>query len=146
MPTKQFQLYKCPVCATVVEVIDECGLDLVCCGPPMVSLAEKTSQSGQDRHQPVLERTGRRVRVRVGQTPHPMTEDHQIRWIEMVSEGRVCRHFLAPGQAPEAVFECDSPAAVARAYCNRHGLWSSAEPKDEAAAQVPAAAGAEMEI
>jgi superoxide reductase len=43
----------------------------------------------------------------------------------MIADGKVCRQFLKPGQAPEAVFPVQTAAMTARAYCNLRGLWKA---------------------
>jgi len=65
------------------------------------------------------------VKVKVGSVAHPMEEKHYIEWIEVIADGKVCRQFLKPGQAPEAVFTVKAAAITARAYCNLHGLWKA---------------------
>ena len=54
-----------------------------------------------------------------------MEEKHYIEWIEMIADGKVCRQFLKPGQAPEAVFPVKAAAMTVRAYCNLHALWKA---------------------
>jgi superoxide reductase len=73
-----------------------------------------------------MERTASGVKVRVGSASHPMEEKHYIEWIEIVADGKICRRWLKPGEAPEAEFAVDGGAKVsAREYCNLHGLWKS---------------------
>lgn len=130
MPTKRFQIYKCPVCDTMVEIIDEVGMELVCCGPPMVCLGEQTDQPGSDEHRPRLIREDGGLKVAVGESAHPMDEDHHISWIEVFADGQVIRRYLGPGQPAEAHFPISPDRALARCYCNRHGLWKGAIQKD----------------
>jgi superoxide reductase len=54
-----------------------------------------------------------------------MEEKHYIEWIEVIADGKAYRQFLAPGQAPEAVFLIEADSVTAREYCNLHGLWKS---------------------
>ncbi len=120
------KIYKCPVCDTVVEVLEHCGLELVCCGPEMIPLREKTCGM-DDPHALIVERCREGIKVRVGSSPHGMDEEHHIVWIEVNSAGKCYRQFLSPGDEPEAVFRIDSLDVVAKVYCNAHGLWRSAE-------------------
>ncbi len=126
MPTKRFQIYKCPVCDTMVEIIDEVGMELVCCGPPMVCLGEQTDQPGSARHRPRVTREDGGLKVVVGESAHPMAEDHHISWIEVFADGQVLRRYLGPGQTAEAHFAISPDRALVRCYCNRHGLWKGA--------------------
>ena len=52
-----------------------------------------------------------------------MEEKHYIEWVELLSDGRLCRVWLAPGGAPEAVFWVKADKVAAREHCNLHGLW-----------------------
>ncbi len=121
--TKRLQVYKCNVCGNMVEVIHAGVGELVCCGQPMELLKEKTEEAGQEKHVPVIEKTEKGVKVKVGSVPHPMEEKHYIEWIEVIAGGRAYRKFLNPGDAPEAEFEVSAEKIEAREYCNIHGLW-----------------------
>jgi superoxide reductase len=122
MTERQKQIFKCPVCDTVVELLESCGLELVCCGPAMVQLWEKTC-SPEDPHALIITKSGNSVKVRVGSRPHEMQADHRIVWIEARSGDKCYRQFLHVGQAPEAVFNIEGAGITVRAYCNAHGLF-----------------------
>lgn len=115
---EKMEVYKCELCGNIVEVLHGGAGQLVCCGKPMDKMEEQTADSSTEKHVPVIE--GKKVTV--GSVPHPMTDQHYIEWIEIVSGDRICRTFLKPGEAPEALFEEFSPE-FAREYCNIHGLW-----------------------
>ena len=122
--TKKLEVYKCNVCGNIVEVLHEGVGQLVCCGKPMELLKEKTEDQGLEKHVPVVEKTETGVKVKVGSVPHPMEDKHYIEWVEVIDGGKVHRKFLNPGDQPEAEFEVKGEA-VAREYCNLHGLWKS---------------------
>ena len=117
------QVYRCNVCGNIVEVLHAGVGQLVCCGQPMELLKEKTEDIGLEKHVPVIERVGNKVKVKVGSVPHPMEQKHYIEWIEITADGKTCRKFLKPGEKPEAVFETKAEKIKAREYCNIHGLW-----------------------
>lgn len=119
------QIYKCNICGNVIEVLNVGGGELVCCGQSMELLQEKTEDTGLEKHIPVIEKTARGIRVKVGSIPHPMEEKHYIQWIEIIAEGRIYRKFLKPDNKPEAEFEVRGEKIEAREYCNLHGLWRS---------------------
>ena len=119
------EVYKCSVCGNIVEVLFVGGGELVCCGKPMELQEEKTADSATEKHVPVIEKTEKGVKVKVGSAPHPMEDAHYIQWIEIIADGKVYRQDLKPGQAPEAEFEIQAENIVAREYCNLHGLWKS---------------------
>jgi len=122
----QKQIYKCNVCGNIVEVLHAGGGQLVCCGQPMEQLQEKTEDTGYEKHVPVIEKIDKGIKVKVGSVPHPMEEKHYIEWIEIIADGKSCRKFLKPGDAPEAKFEIRAEKIEAREYCNIHGLWKTA--------------------
>jgi superoxide reductase len=124
MTTKN-QIYRCPVCGNIIEVIHAGGGELVCCGQPMELLQSKTEDTGYEKHLPVIEKSEGKITVKVGSIPHPMEEAHYIELIEIIADDRVYQKFLKPGDTPEAVFEITAENITARAYCNIHGLWQT---------------------
>jgi len=123
--TEQRQIYRCNICGNIVEVLHAGVGQLVCCGRPMELLKEKTEDVGMEKHVPVIEKTEKAVKVKVGSIPHPMEEKHYIEWIEVIAEGVTHRKFLKPGDKPEADFEVKADKIQAREYCNIHGLWKA---------------------
>lgn len=126
MPVKKISdVYKCEVCGNIVEVVHAGGGTLVCCGKEMVLQKENVIEASREKHFPVIEREGNKVKVKVGEIPHPMEEAHYIEWIEILIDGVSYKKFLKPGEAPEAEFYLltESKEIIARAYCNLHGLW-----------------------
>ncbi|MBS4015675.1 MAG: desulfoferrodoxin [Candidatus Latescibacteria bacterium] len=119
------QVYKCKICGNIVEVLHTGIGTLVCCGQPMELLPEKNSDVGLEKHVPVIEKTAHGVKVKVGSVPHPMEEKHFIEWIQIIADGKYCRKFLKPGDAPEAEFEIQAENISAREFCNVHGLWKA---------------------
>lgn len=84
---------------------------------------EKNEDEGLEKHKPVIEKISGGVVVNVGTEPHPMTSEHYIEWIEVITEHRVYRKHLEPGMEPMAEFCLEAEHISARAYCNLHGLW-----------------------
>ncbi|MDD3886925.1 MAG: desulfoferrodoxin [Victivallaceae bacterium] len=121
--SKTLQVYKCPFCGLVVEVLGA-GAHPVCCGEPMRLLEENSSDGAVEKHVPVVEKRDSGILVKVGSAPHPMEPEHYIEWIEVIDRNYVTRYHLKPGDAPQAAFSVgDNPNIVIRAYCNKHGLW-----------------------
>jgi superoxide reductase len=123
--TKRLQVYKCEVCGNIVEVLHHGVGQLVCCNQPMKLFEAKTSDEGKEKHVPVIEKTDKGFRIKVGSVQHPMIEKHYIEWIEAIADGKAYRIFLKPGDLPEATFCLDAESITAREYCNVHGLWKS---------------------
>ena len=125
--TNLHEIYKCPVCGNMVEVVHAGAGELVCCGKPMKLLKAGETDGAAEKHVPVLEKTDGGYKVKVGAVPHPSLPEHYIEWIEVICNtcGAVQRKFLKPGDAPEATFHTCSDDLTAREYCNLHGLWQS---------------------
>jgi len=123
--TKKNEVYKCPLCGNIVEVLHTGAGELVCCGQPMELMAENTVDASKEKHVPVVTKVANGYKVVVGSVPHPMEEKHWIEWIELIADGKVYRQNLAPGMAPEAVFCVEATTVTAREYCNLHGLWKN---------------------
>ena len=123
--TERFEVYECEVCGNVVEVLRGRKGQLSCCNQEMKRLDEKTADQTTEKLVPVIEKTAEGYKVTVGSTLHPMTDEHYIEWIELLTDDRTCVTFLTPGDAPEAVFCTDAKAVTAREHCNVHGLWKN---------------------
>lgn len=123
--TKKNEVYKCPLCGNIVEVLHTGAGELVCCGQPMELMAENTVDAAQEKHVPVVEKTDNGYKVTVGSVSHPMEDKHWIEWIELVADGKIYRQDLTPGMPPEAEFCLQADKVIARAYCNLHGHWSA---------------------
>ena len=122
--TKKRDIYHCEICGNVTEVLYEGAVSLVCCGQPMTKLEAKTADQGQEKHVPVVTKDGEGIIVKVGEVEHPMTDEHYIAFIEVLTANKVGRAELAPGSKPEASFNIaiDEVLSV-REYCTIHSLW-----------------------
>jgi len=123
--TQQNQTYKCNVCGNIVGVLHAASGTLVCCGQPMELLKAKTQEEGNEKHLPVITKTDSGIKVTVGSVAHPMEQDHYIAWIEIITDNKIYRKFLKPGDQPEAEFSITADNIQAREYCNLHGLWQT---------------------
>ncbi len=123
--TEKLQVYKCEICGNIVEVLHEGKGELVCCGQPMKLFPENTEDAAKEKHVPVVEKTAKGFKVKVGSVTHPMEEKHYIEWLELIADGKAYRQFLKPGDVPEATFDIDAQQVTVREYCNLHGLWKA---------------------
>lgn len=123
--TKLNQIYKCSVCGDMVEVVHGAAGELTCCNQPMVLQVENTVDASVEKHVPVVEIVGDKVKVKIGSEPHPMTPEHHIEWIEVLTSVRVYRKYLNPelNKEAEAEFTVEGEVVEVREYCNLHGLW-----------------------
>ena len=123
----ELKFLKCEHCGNIVEMIEDKGVPVVCCGQIMTELVAGTSDGAREKHVPVYEVNGSTVLVKVGEVAHPMIPEHYIEWIVLQTKNGVQRRELKPGEKPEAIFAlCEGDEVVAvYAYCNLHGLWKA---------------------
>ena len=117
-------IFHCPLCGHVIEVVGNGVGTLVCCDKPMQQLDPNTTDAALEKHVPVVNNDDGQITVQVGSVAHPMTDEHYIMWIEAIVDGVTHRADLKPGDAPTAVF-CGGQQVFVRAYCNLHGLWKA---------------------
>jgi superoxide reductase len=123
--TQLHQVYKCPVCGNIVEVLHTGEGELVCCGQPMELMTAKNNDEGQEKHVPVIGKTDQGIKITVGSVEHPMEDQHYIEWIELIADGYSYKQFLTPQDKPQTEFNIRAEQITARAYCNLHGLWQN---------------------
>ena len=116
---------KCEVCGNIVEVINDSGVPMMCCGKKMEQIVPGTIEASREKHIPVYEVKDNVVTVMVGSVGHPMIEDHYIEWVSIQTRTGDQRKTLKPNQDPKVCFTiCDGDEIEAvYAYCNLHGLW-----------------------
>lgn len=122
---KTLAFYKCQVCGNVTEKVVNGGGQLACCEQDMVRLEANSTDAAGEKHVPEVEVNGNKVSVKVGSVEHPMTVEHHIAFIVLVTEKTVQRVDLLPTGKPVAEFVIadDDKAVAAYEYCNLHGLW-----------------------
>ncbi len=121
------RFYQCQKDGTLVGLIHSGGGTLSCCGEEMTELAANTTDAAQEKHVPLAHVDGDRVTVDVGSVPHPMSEEHSIHWVYLLTQKGGQRKNLPFDGKPTVSFrltEDDQPVAV-YAYCNLHGLWKA---------------------
>lgn len=122
---RELKFFVCKHCGNVVEMLNDSGVEVICCGEPMVRMEPGTSDGAVEKHVPVYTVDGNTMHVQVGEVPHPMLEEHYIGWIWLATEKGGQRKWLSPGDEPKADFILnpeDKPVAI-YAWCNIHGLW-----------------------
>ena len=63
------KLYKCAHCGNIVEMVEDRGVNPVCCGELMQELVPNTTDAAQEKHVPVIEVEGNKVIVTHGNGP-----------------------------------------------------------------------------
>ena len=121
----EVKYYVCNHCENIIEMVKDKGVPVICCGEPMQELKAGVTDAAVEKHVPVYIVEGSHVHVVVGETKHPMLEEHFIEWITLSTNQGIYRKQLNPGQEPVADFcLCDGELVEeVYAYCNLHGLW-----------------------
>lgn len=90
-----------------------------------VELKANSTDAATEKHVPVVNVEGDKVHVEVGSTLHPMTAEHHISFICLVTGDKVELRKLDPLSAPSADFVLAEGEKVEKVYeyCNLHGLW-----------------------
>lgn len=120
------KFYICEKCGNIVGMIHSSGAPLVCCGQKMTKLEAGTVEASHEKHIPVVTLDGDTVNVSVGSVTHPMTKEHNISWVYLLTDRGGQRKCLLPDSEPVVSFKLkdEKPVAV-YAYCNLHGLWKT---------------------
>ena len=124
----ELKIFKCMHCGNIIEMIDDHGVPVVCCGEPMKAFKAGESDGAAEKHVPAVKAEGDVIRVCVGEVAHPVTEEHHIAFIWLVTDQGVHRAVLNHTGAPEAVFHLaeGEKAEAVYEFCNLHGLWKKA--------------------
>ena len=123
--TMDIKLFKCEHCGNIAIKVVDAGVPMMCCGEKMVELGAGSVAAAVEKHVPVVSVDGAQVHVQVGEVEHPMTEEHLIQFVILVTEKGYQVAKLTAEDAPKADFvvaEGDAPLKVYE-YCNLHGLW-----------------------
>ena len=121
------KFYYCEECDNIIEVTNSKNKDINLDKKNLKELVPNTVDAAVEKHVPCVELVGKNVKISVGEVTHPMSEEHLIKAIYVVTEkGTVYRKYLNAGDEP--VFEIeniDSNRFDVYAYCNLHGLWKN---------------------
>ncbi len=118
------EFYICEHCGNTVQMIENVGAPLMCCGDKMKILEAGAADASREKHVPAVTYEDGTVSVCVGTVTHPMSEEHSIAWIYLETDRGGHMRRLSPTERPEAKFTLvDECPVAAYAYCNLHGLW-----------------------
>lgn len=118
------RFFYCETCGNLFFATIASGVIPYCCGEEMTLLNPSTSEGSGEKHLPVIEcLEGNKVKIKVGSIPHPMTKEHNIRFICLLTTKEVIMHYLLTEESPEVTLCFQGRPICAYAYCNIHGLW-----------------------
>ena len=80
-----------------------------------------------EKHKPDVSQNGNTILVKVGQVAHPMTEEHYISHIIILTNFGYYVRELHPQDKPETIYTLAEGEKVEKVYslCNLHGLWAN---------------------
>lgn len=118
------RFFYCETCGNLLLATIASGIIPYCCGEEMTLLTPNTSDGNHEKHLPVVELTsaGNMV-ITIGSVLHPMTPEHNIRFVCLVTSSECIIHYLDEGEQPSVLIYYRGTPLAAYAYCNLHGLW-----------------------
>ena len=108
------KLYVCPICGNIITASGEAVVS--CCG---ITLPPLVADEMDEEHCIKIEIVEDEYYVTID---HPMTKEHYISFIAVVSDCGIQLVKLYPEENAEARFKIDNIKSI-YAYCNRHGLF-----------------------
>ncbi len=119
------KIFKCEICGNIVELINNGGGTLVCCGQEMNEIEISTEENTYEKHIPFMTKKGNELSVQIGKVIHPMIKEHYIEWIAIIEDNKIQKVNLNPDEDPIAKFIVNGTNITAYAYCNIHGLYKT---------------------
>lgn len=118
------RFYFCNTCGNLLIAAIASGVIPYCCGEAMILLDPNTTDGAIEKHLPVVTFTSAHtMKVNVGSASHPMTPQHNIRFVCLVTDLGGIIHYLQDTDEPEVSFCYEGHPLKVYAYCNLHGLW-----------------------
>lgn len=124
------RFYFCESCGNFFIAAIASGVIPYCCGDEMKLLKANTTDGNKEKHVPVVQYTSQHsIKVCIGSEPHPMTAQHNIRFVCLeTSVGGIIR-YLKEDEKPEVCIRFNGKPIAVYAYCNIHGLWKADVPE-----------------
>lgn len=119
------RLYYCKHCKNLLLTMNDVKVTPVCCGETMIELKANSVDAALEKHVPSVRIDGNSVDVVIGETVHPMLQEHYIEFILVETNKNTYIKYLKPLEEPKAHFilNQDEKVVVVYEYCNLHGLW-----------------------
>ena len=94
----EVKYYVCNHCGNIIEMVKDQGVPVMCCGEAMHELKAGVTDAAVEKHVPVYTVDKQHVHVVVGETKHPMFDNHFIEWITLNPNQGIYRKQLIPDQ------------------------------------------------
>lgn len=123
----ELTFFICRQCKNLVDMVHNSGAPLVCCGEKMKQLDFKLMDGAKEKHVPIATVKDNVVEVVVSSVLHPMSAEHHIAWVYLVTDQGAFRKYLEIDTDPKVQFALleGEKALEVYAYCNLHGLWKA---------------------
>ena len=121
---EKVKYFKCPVCGNIIEMINGDIKKIKCCNKELELLVANTIDASLEKHVPSYEIDKDEIIVKIGEIIHPMEEKHYIMWISLVTDNKIIKVFLNPGDEPIVRLPYIKGSIIYE-YCNLHGLWKN---------------------
>jgi len=118
------KFYICKHCGNIITKVEDSTVDVVCCGEEMHEIFANTTEAAVEKHIPVVE-IGEEVTIKIGSVEHPMTEEHHISWVAILTDNGFQIVYLKANDKPEVNIKTNNKILEVYAYCNLHGLWKA---------------------
>lgn len=119
------KFYYCREHNNIIEITNGQNKDICIEKENLVELIPNTVDAATEKHVPCITLEGNTLKVNVGEVTHPMSEEHLISAIYVVTDkNTIYRKYLKATDAPTFEIEnIDSKHVDVYSYCNLHGLW-----------------------
>lgn len=119
------KFFTCKECGNIITFIEDKGVPVSCCGERMEEIIPGSVDAAAEKHVPVAEESGNKVKVTTSTVGHPMLDEHFIQWISIETEqGNQIKYLKAKDEpAAEFLLSDEDKFIAAYSYCNLHGLW-----------------------
>lgn len=127
------RFYLCNTCGNLLIAAVASGVAPYCCSKEMTLLKPNTTDGNEEKHVPVASfQSDNTIRIKVGSKPHPMTAEHNIRFVCLETSNEIIVRYLKCDEPPEACICFNGKPKAVYAYCNIHGLWRAEIPDQNA--------------
>lgn len=85
----------------------------------------KTQDGALEKHMPVVKIEGEWARIQIGSVLHPMTPEHYIKSVVVITTEECYYHNFKPTEEPisDLKLGCGEKIFAILTYCNLHGVW-----------------------
>lgn len=119
------KFYECKMCGNIIVLFEDKGIIPVCCGKTMEEITVGDKDETREKHVPKITINNNEVTIEIGEIPHPMLEEHYIKWIVLETDKGMYMHRFNSQDKPITKFTICNNEKPLRAYefCNIHSLW-----------------------